>query len=220
MRAVVHAEEFRNLQKEMSWPSRVFLKKLLKRHKHQHTRRKKMKKILVLTCLGIFMVVGQAMASKPIQLSLTPDIAIHSRTTRIEGLSLNIWGENPQSSLALGIVNGFTGTSKGFSLGLLLNYSDNYKGFQLGAVNYTKGSMLGWQAGVVDYVEGSMKGLQTGLVNYAGNLKGVQLGIVNYAASATTGVQIGILNLIPQNKWFTNFPDEIAPGMLLVNWRF
>jgi len=179
-----------------------------------------MKKVLLLACLGIFMTVGQSMASKPIQLSLTPDIAIYSRTTRIEGLSLNIWGENPQTSFALGIVNGFTGTSKGFALGLLLNYSDSYKGFQLGAVNYAKGSMLGWQLGAVDYVEGSMKGLQTGLVNYTAHLQGVQLGVVNYAASATTGVQIGILNLIPTNKWFTNFPDEIAPGMVLVNWRF
>jgi len=179
-----------------------------------------MKKTLVLACLVIFMAAGQALASKPIQLSLTPDIAIYSRTTRIEGLSLNIWGENPQTSLALGIVNGFTGTSKGFALGLLLNYADSYKGFQLGSVNYTKASMLGWQMGFVDYVEGSMNGLQTGLVNYTGNLKGLQLGVVNYAAAATTGVQIGILNLMPQNRWFTEFPNEVAPGMVLVNWRF
>ena len=179
-----------------------------------------MKKILVLTCLGIFMAVGQAMASKPIQLSLTPDIAIYSRTTRIEGLSLNIWGENPQSSLALGFVNGFTGTSKGFSLGLLLNYSSSYKGFQLGCVNYTSGSMLGGQVGFVDYVEGSVKGIQFGGVNYAGQLNGVQIGLVNYAASATTGFQLGILNLIPKNQWFTAFPDQMAPGMILVNWRF
>lgn len=179
-----------------------------------------MKKILLLACLLIFMAAGQALASKPIQLSLTPNIAIHDRTTRIEGLSLSIWGENPQTSLALGFFNGFTGTSKGFALGVFLNYADSYKGVQWGGVNYTKGSMLGWQAGIVDYVEGSMKGLQTGLVNYAGHLKGVQLGVVNYAETATTGIQIGILNLMPQNKWFTNFPDEVAPGMILLNWRF
>ena len=105
-----------------------------------------MKKILVLTCLGIFMAVGQAMASKPIQLSLTPDIAIYSRTTRIEGLSLNIWGENPQTSLALGFFNGFTGTSKGFALGLFLNYAGSYKGVQWGGVNYTQGEHA-WMAG-------------------------------------------------------------------------
>ena len=135
-----------------------------------------MKKILLLALLVIFMAGGQAMASKPIQLSLTPNFAIYSRTTQIEGLSLSIWGENPQTSLALGFFNGFTGSSKGFALGIFLNYSDSYKGVQWGGVNYTKGSMLGWQAGIVDYVDGSMKGLQTGLVNYAGHLKGVQFG--------------------------------------------
>jgi len=179
-----------------------------------------MKKTLVLACLVMFMATGQALASQPIQLSLTPDIAIHSRSTRIEGLSLNIWGENPQTSFALGIVNGFTGSSKGFSLGFLLNYSDSYKGFQLGCVNYAKGSMLGGQVGIVDYVEGTMKGVQFGGVNYAGHLNGIQIGLVNYAASATTGFQLGILNLIPQNQWFSAFPNQIAPGMVIVNWRF
>ncbi len=179
-----------------------------------------MKKTLALACLVIFMAAGAALASEPIQLSLTPDVAIHSKTTRIEGLSLNIWGENPQTSFALGIVNGFTGTSKGFSLGLLLSYADSYKGFQLGCVNYIKGTMLGGHMGFVNYVESSVKGVQVGGVNYAGHLNGLQLGVVNYAASATTGVQIGILNLIPKNQWFSAFPDQVAPGMVIVNWRF
>jgi hypothetical protein len=180
-----------------------------------------MKKIILMACLGLIVVAGDALAgSKPIQLSLTPDIAFYNRSTRIEGLTLSIWGENPQTSLALGIVNGATGSSAGFSLGLLLNFADSYKGFQFSAVNYTKGSMLGWQAGIVDYTEGSIKGLQTGFVNYAGHFKGLQLGLVNYAGSASTGVQIGILNLLPVNKWFTGFPNELAPGMVIVNWRF
>jgi len=179
-----------------------------------------MKKIFVLAFLGMFLAAGQAMASEPIQLSLTPEIAVHDRSTRIEGLSLSIWGENPQTSLALGFFNGFTGTSNGFALGFFLNYSDSYKGVQWGGVNYLQGSMFGWQAGIVDYVEGSMMGLQTGFVNYAGHLKGVQFGLVNYVDSATTGVQIGLVNLMPQNQWFKGFPDELAKGMILVNWRF
>lgn len=179
-----------------------------------------MKKILVLACLTVFMATGTALASKPIQLSLTPDIAVYSKTERIEGLTLSIWGENPQTSFALGIVNGFSGNSKGFGLGFLMNYADNYKGIHLGCVNYIQGSVLGGHLGFVNYVEGSVKGAQLGAVNYAGHLTGVQLGLVNYAASATTGVQIGILNFIPKNRWFSNFPDEIAPGMIIVNWRF
>jgi len=196
-----------------------------------------MKKILLLTCIGIIMVAaGQAMAeSKPIQLSLTPDIAIFDRNTEIAGLTLSIWGENPQKSMALGFANGSTGMSAGFSLGFILNYADSYKGVQWAPVNYTKANFIGWQAGivnytggpmkglqigVVNYAEGPVKGLQTGVVNYAAHLTGLQLGLINYAAKATSGVQIGVINIIPQNQWFAEFPNELAPGMVIVNWRF
>jgi len=33
-------------------------------------------------------------------------------------------------------------------------------------------------------------------------------------------VQIGLINFIPSNRWFTGLPDELAPGMVLINWRF
>lgn len=196
-----------------------------------------MKKILFIACLGIIMATaGVAMAdSQPIQLSLTPDIAIFDRNTNIAGVTLNIWGENPQKGFALGFVNGSKGDSAGFSLGFLFNYAENYKGvqwapaniananfygWQAGVVNYTKGNFAGWQAGVVNYGGDAVKGLQTGLVNYAGNLTGLQLGFFNYAVKATSGVQIGVINIISQNQWFTNFPGELAPGMIIVNWRF
>jgi hypothetical protein len=178
-----------------------------------------MKKIILFACMLVFFVSSQAMASQAIQLSLTPDIALHPRGTRIEGASLNIWGENPQTSFALGFINGFDDMSKGFGLGLF-NYSDSYTGVQWGCVNYTSGSFFGWQAGFFDYTSGVVQGLQTGFVNYAGQLRGVQLGLVNYAATTQTGVQIGIVNIIPYNAWFTRFPDEIAPAMVLLNWRF
>lgn len=177
-----------------------------------------MKKLLTVL-MGVMVVSGVMAGSKPIQLSLTPEIAIFDRSERIEGLCLSIWGENPQSALALGLVNGSTGRSAGFSLSLL-NYADSYKGIQWAAINYTKGDFLGWQSGLVNYTHGQMKGLQGGVVNYAGHLTGLQLGLVNYAASATTGVQIGLVNLIPQNEWFGGLPNELAPGMVLVNWRF
>src|ERR1700761_8035086 len=73
--------------------------------------------------------------SSPIQLSLTPDIALKSRDTLINGLSLNIWGENPQHGVALGFVNGSTGDdSTGFTVGIV-NYDDTYSGAQWGLVN-------------------------------------------------------------------------------------
>ena len=179
-----------------------------------------MKRILLLTCLVMFMAASQAMASAAfLQASLTPDIAVWARGTRIEGVSFSIWGENPQTSFALGLVNGFNDMSKGAALGLF-NYSDSYTGFQLGVVNYTEGDFFGWQLGAFDYTVGAVQGVQTGFVNYAGRLKGVQIGLVNYAAEVESGVQIGIVNIIPRNAWFTRFPDEIAPAMVLLNWRF
>jgi hypothetical protein len=160
------------------------------------------------------------MASQPIQLSLTPEIALFDRNERIEGLALSIWGENPQTALALGFVNGSTGESAGVSLSFILNYADDYKGVQWAAVNYTENDFLGWQAGFVNYTGGTMKGLQSGWVNYAGKLTGLQFGFVNYAESAETGVQIGVVNLIPSNAWFSELPDQLAPGMVFLNWGF
>lgn len=168
--------------------------------------------------LAVF--TSESAASEPIQLSLVPDVAIHDRTTQIEGLSLGIWSENPQSALTLGIVNGSTGQSSGFSWAYLINYSDSYKGVQWAPVNYVKGSFLGWQSGIVNYSDDSMHGLQTGFINYAGHLKGLQLGFLNYAERVDKGVQIGLINLMPENEWFSGLPDELAPGMVFVNWHF
>jgi hypothetical protein len=173
-----------------------------------------------LTFLTIVMIAGSALASKPFQISLTPDFSLFGPNERIEGLSLSLWGENPQSAIALGVVNGSTGDSVGLSWALLLNYADNYKGVQWAPVNYTKGDFLGWQAGFVNYTGGTMQGLQSGVVNYAGKLTGLQLGFLNYAASAQTGLQLGLVNIMPQNNWFSRLPNELAPAMIFINWCF
>lgn len=141
------------------------------------------------------------------QLSLTPDIAIHPDNTEIRGLSLNIWGQNPQRSLNIGFVNGSTGDSSGVSFAFLVNYAEDYTGAQIASVNY---------------VEGKLKGAQLGFANYAENLdRGVQLGFVNYAENMGKGLQVGLVNIIRNNdKWFEEFPDNVAPAMVFVNWRF
>jgi len=184
-----------------------------------------MKKLL--TVLAGVIGIGSVMASEPVQLSLTPDFAIYDRSERIEGVALSIWGENPQSAFALGLVNGSTGDSVGLSVGLV-NYADSYTGCQWSFVNYTSGDFTGWQGGPffgllvsgVNYTGGSMTGFQCGLVNYAGTLNGLQVGFVNVADTAKSGVQIGIVNIMPENEWFSKLPDELAPGMILVNWHF
>ena len=179
-----------------------------------------MKKLLA--CLVIVLASTVARAeSRPFNLSLTPDIAVYDRSETIEGLTLSVWGENPQTSLALGIANGAPGDSAGLSWALVLNYADNYKGIQWAPINYTKGDFLGWQGGFVNYTAGAMKGLQSGVVNYAGGVTGLQFGFVNFADDADAGVQIGLVNVIRENtSWFKELPEQLAPGMILVNWRF
>ena len=146
---------------------------------------------LVLVLLGCLIATGAFAETKGFQLSLIPDVAIYSKTTYIKGASINVWGENPQNAFALGLINGSTGNSSGFSLGLLVNYADSYRGFQIAPINY------------------------------ASRLQGLQLGLVNMAMTAEEGVQIGVINIISQtDKWFSNFPNEVAPGMVFVNWRY
>jgi len=150
-----------------------------------------MMKKLVLVLLGCLIATGAFAETKGFQLSLIPDVAIYSKTTYIKGASINVWGENPQNAFALGLINGSTGNSSGFSLGLLVNYADSYRGFQIAPINY------------------------------ASRLQGLQLGLVNMAMTAEEGVQIGVINIISQtDKWFSNFPNEVAPGMVFVNWRY
>ncbi len=78
-----------------------------------------MKKIIIsfVICVIASAITSSVFATeKAFQASLTPDIAIHDKTTRIEGFTLSIWGCNPQTSFALGFVNGTSGDSKGVSL--------------------------------------------------------------------------------------------------------
>jgi hypothetical protein len=181
-----------------------------------------MKRLLAAAIAALTITSTAMEGPAPFQASLTPDIAIKDSTTSIRGLSLSIWGENPQRSLALGLVNGTSGDSGGFSFGWLLNYGDDYTGVTWAAVNFTEGDVLGWQGGILNYSGGYMEGLQTGCANYASRIKGVQFGFLNFAESVDDVlVQVGILNIIRTNdSWFGDFPDELAPAMVFVNWRF
>jgi hypothetical protein len=183
-----------------------------------------MKKLLIIATLAISAAGLSAEESKPFQASLTPDIAIYPKTTEINGLSLNIWGENPQHGVALGLVNGSTGDSKGFTWGLY-NYADSYTGVAWGLANYSTTSFTGWQGGiffcpcVVNISKGKFTGFQEAVVNYAEEFHGFQLGLVNYAENLH-GVQIGLANIAMNNGWFNEFPDKLATGFPIVNWSF
>ena len=83
-----------------------------------------MKKVLVFIALVTINISGLRAdeatdQSHFFQASLTPDIAIYSKTTQINGIALDIWGQNPQYSFNLGFVNGSSGDSSGFTWGLV-----------------------------------------------------------------------------------------------------
>ncbi len=183
-----------------------------------------MKKLFTIATFAISAAGLQADESHGFQASLTPDIAIYPKTDEIRGLSLNIWGENPQQGVALGFVNGSTGDSSGFTLGLF-NYADSYTGVSWGVVNYSQTGFVGWQGGfifwpsLVNVSQGTFTGFQEGLVNCAQDFHGFQLAFVNYTENLH-GVQIGLVNIALNNPWFDDFPDKLATGFPIVNWSF
>lgn len=155
----------------------------------------------------------------PFQVSILPNgLGLEESTTHINGVVVGLWSENPQSALSVSLFNGATGNSKGIQIGLL-NYSENYSGIQWGIINKAYGDFNGWQDGGINYVAGMLKGVQTGFLNVADEMRGVQLGLLNMATELY-GVQIGVFNVNSSNKFFTEFPNEVAPAMILVNWKF
>ena len=168
-----------------------------------------MKKLMIIA-LGCA-VAGGAFAAAGFQASLTPDIAIHDRDAEIQGVSIGLWNENPGPKFngQFGVVNGATGESVGFQwmvfLPAIYNYADSYTGAQLGIVNYTSGEFVG---------------AQLGFVNIAGTMTGLQWGFVNYVETGKNCFQIGLVNIIKENAWFTDFPSDLAKGMVIVNWSF
>ena len=177
-----------------------------------------MNRFLIVAILVVSAAALQA-GESAFQASLTPDIAVQSKTNEIHGVSLNLWGENPQHGAALGFINGSTGQSSGFSLAFIANYCDSYTGVQWALINYTTKSFTGWQAGWINFDEGAFKGLQSGLVNVSQDTHGLQLGVFNYT-DKLHGVQIGFANIVDSNPWFKEFPGKLARGFPIINWSF
>ena len=188
-----------------------------------------MKKSIALAAVITFATIVQAedLASATttdsgavgLQLSLTPDIALHPKDATVRGFSLGIWSENPQHGLTLGIVNGSTGESSGFSWAWGINYAESYTGVHWAIANISTTRFVGWQHGALNYSQGTFEGLQSGFVNIAEDATGLQLGAMNYTEDLH-GVQIGLLNIVRNNGWFDEFPDKLATAFPFVNWSF
>ncbi len=164
-----------------------------------------MKKLIVIAAFAIGTIGLQAGDMPFWQLSLTPDIANHPKTTETSGLALSVWGENPHHGCALGLVNGSSGESSGFTWAFFVNYDESYTGVAWSMVNISKTKFVGWQSGAV---------------NIAKDFRGLQWGFFNYAENLQNGVQIGFANIAVNNGWFDEFPDKLAKGFPFFNWSF
>lgn len=113
----------------------------------------------------------RAQETKPIQFSLVPDVSLHPRTTRIRGLALDFYGENPQHGRDLGVINDSIGVRKGITWGdarqpcRLADFL-RQRGVRTGQRREDK--FVGWQDGIVNDVQCTFTGLQTGWFNVAG----------------------------------------------------
>ncbi len=57
-------------------------------------------------------------------------------------------------------------------------------------------------------------------MNITGRLTGLQFGFVNFAETVDTGLQIGLINIMPQNQWFTELPEALARRLACItSWR-
>lgn len=177
-----------------------------------------MKKAICL--LSVLALAHTAHANGPIQLSLTPDIAILDQGATVEGLALNVWGDNEIHGINLGLFNQLSDDSYGFTWSLLGTTVENYKGILWGGIYVqSTGNVVGWQSGLININQGSMTGLQSGFVNIADDMTGLQLGMINYAKKLN-GVQIGLANIVESNPWFTEAPEKLAMGFPFINWSF
>jgi hypothetical protein len=184
-----------------------------------------MKKLMI-AALVAATAVGSYAKDAGFQLSLTPDIALQDRDTNITGASLGVWNENPSTQFQwqLGFVNGSTGDSVGVKwfvfLPTIYNYAENYTGLSWGIVNYASGDFVGAQLGAVNMAN-SLTGVQWGIVNIATKVDGgFQWGLVNYAETTHNLFQLGLANIMVDNNWFTDFPNDLAKGFVFVNWSF
>ncbi len=123
---------------------------------------------------------------------------------RLVGLQVGLvnWNSNGDESSArrsLGVQYGF------------LNYADSFFGLQDGWINVSAGNVSGLQYGFLNCAC-DVTGVQCGSlivfgVNVAvGKVGGSQIGIVNYAGEMTSGIQIGIVNVITRNGFLPVLP--------------
>ena len=90
---------------------------------------------------------------------------------------------------------------KGMDVNLLASYQKEFVGWQTSCVcNFTEGDCTGASFALALNMAKVETGLQVAAINSAQELHGVQIGVINVAHECPWGLQIGIINIILDNK--------------------
>ena len=167
---------------------------------------------LFLSVLAAVVILGAvtpavyAQDTKPINLALFDPVQIFKKDIAIEGVRLNIYGNNAGlKGVDIGIANWITGETVGVQWGVINYTAGNFTGWQSAPVQKVGGHMLGLQSGWLASINASGKGLQVSGVTISDDYIGLQLGVVNYAVELH-GIQIGLINIIKNGGMLPFFP--------------
>ncbi len=162
---------------------------------------------IALECTGIFNTRDKA--------------ALH-----LENGSKRVLVSAPASGADKTVVYGVNTDLTGLDLSLVGVNRGSVLGIQWAAVGLVEGDFTGWQAGIFHTTGGNFSGFQSGIyngvatgtgfqwgfINTADQFSGFQLGFVNITESMTSGLQIGLVNIINNKDKLKFFP--------IVNWKF
>ena len=96
---------------------------------------------------------------------------------------------------------GMRNLMKGVDANLLASYQKDFVGWQTSCVcNFTEGDCTGASFSLELKMAKVETGLQVATINSAQELHGVQIGVINVAHECPWGLQIGVINIILDNK--------------------
>ena len=96
---------------------------------------------------------------------------------------------------------GMRNLMKGVDVNLLAACQKDFVGWQTsGVCNFTEGTCVGASFALALNMAKIEKGLQVATINSAEELHGVQIGAINIAHECPWGLQIGVINIILDNK--------------------
>jgi hypothetical protein len=126
-----------------------------------------------------------ALADGPVNLALVPEVQIVKQTESVTAFRLGIWSRNANTTV--------------LDLSLVGENTGSVEGLQWTGAGIVQGNFTGWQHGwIAGTTNGNMQGLQTALYTKSG--------------MGSSGVQIGLVNVINNKEKLKIFP--------IVNWKF